>query len=1029
MKRSNKPMISVLLELKFNGIKYLSTLVRPLLLSTLFIIFSSFLNKNGEDLSSDRLSPPYLCCEHKWADSVLAALSPEQRIAQLFMVAAYSNRDQQHVGFITKLIEDYGIGGLIFFQGGPVREAKLTNLYQSISNVPLMIAMDAEWGLGMRLDSTTKFPYQMALGAIQDNRLIYDMGAEIARQSKLMGIHVNFAPVVDVNNNRNNPVINYRSFGEDRENVAAKGISYMKGLQDNHVLANAKHFPGHGDTDTDSHLALPVISHPHNRLDSLELYPFKELVSQGLGSMMIAHLYVPAYEKKKNIASTLSKNIVTHLLRDSLGFDGLIFTDALNMRGVSKYFGPGEVDVRALLAGNDVLLFAENVPLAIEKIKKAIKKGLITQEEIDGRCLNILKAKKWMQLDDYKALNLDQLINNLNIRSALVLKRKLIESSLTLIKNEKAILPIDHLDKKRIASLSIGNKEPGESYFQLMMDNYAPIDHFNLTMKPTPAQIAAMADKLSAYNLVLVGIHSNTNSPRRNFGISSQCDLVLLEISKNSDVILTSFSNPYGLSSLTSLKDLDGILVSYSNNRIEQELSAQLLFGGISAGGKLPVSISKEFPFGLGIETQATRLKYTLPEELGISSSKLDSIDTLVARAIKAEATPGCQVMVAVKGKVIYQKAFGHHTYDQKKPVLKSDLYDLASLTKILASTSSLIKLQGEGKFSMDSTLGHYLPELDTADERDLVIQDVLTHHAGLKSWVPFWLNTMDNVKYSVRKKAFETQGAKYKDGMYSTTETEEHPIKVAKNLYLIASYKDSIYDYILRETVELAEKKYLYSDLGYYFVKKIIEKLTETTLDTYVRESFYAPLGLRTLCYNPEYKFDLDRIVPTEDDKIFRRQLVHGTVHDPGAAMLGGVGGHAGLFSNANDLGIYMQMLLNGGAYGGKKYLDDSIINLYSNCQFCDDDEKDNRRGAGFDKPEMDYTKDGPTCQCISQKSFGHTGFTGTLIWADPEKEVVYVFLSNRVHPDSENKSLVQMNVRTDIMQAIYDALADINL
>ncbi len=953
----------------------------------------------------------------------MASLSPEQRIAQLFMVAAYSNRDQQHVKFISKLIVDYGIGGLIFFQGGPVREARLTNLYQSISNIPLMIAMDAEWGLGMRLDSTTKFPYQMALGAIQDNKLIYDMGAEIARQSRLMGIHINFAPVVDVNNNPNNPVINYRSFGENRENVAAKGIAYMKGLQDNHVLANAKHFPGHGDTDTDSHMALPVISHPHKRLDSLELYPFKQLIKQGLGSIMIAHLYVPAYEKKKNIASTLSKNIVTHLLRDSLGFDGLIFTDALNMRGVSKYFKPGEVDVRALIAGNDVLLFAENVPLAIEKIVKAMEKGQISQAEIDARCLNILKAKKWMQLDDYKELNIYNLINNLNNVNALVLKRNLIESSLTLIQNKNEIIPIKELDKKRIASLSIGHKGPGESYFQQMLNNYAPIDHFNLSLKPTFDEMAASLRKLSPYDLVLVGIHSNTNSPRRNFGISDQCDDVLRELSKQTKVILTSFSSPYGLSSLHSLQNLNGILISYSNNRIEQELSAQLLFGGISASGKLPISISDAFPFGLGIDTKATRLKYTIPEELGINSAKLDSIDTLVARAIKSEATPGCQVMVAIQGKVIYQKAFGHHTYDEKKPVLNSDLYDLASLTKILASTSSLMKLQGEGKFSMDNTLGHYLPELDTADERDLVIQDVLTHHSGLESWVPFWINTMDNVRYSMRKKEFITKGAKYKDGMYSTTQTDEHPIKVAKNLFLIASYTDSIYDYILREKVE-KEKEYLYSDLGYYFMLKIIEKLTETSLDVYVNENFYAPLGLHTLGYNPQNRFDLARIVPTEDDKIFRRQLVHGTVHDPGAAMMGGVGGHAGLFSNANDLGIFMQMLLNGGEYGGRRYLNEEVIDLYSKCQFCDDDEKDNRRGAGFDKPEMDYTKDGPTCQCISQKSFGHSGFTGTLIWADPDKEVVYVFLSNRIHPDVENKKLVRMNVRTEIMQAIYNAI-----
>ncbi|HSJ11173.1 MAG TPA: glycoside hydrolase family 3 N-terminal domain-containing protein, partial [Gillisia sp.] len=370
-------------------------------LTSLFIILGILSSWNSAAQYSEPVTPEFLQYENsKWVDSIMKTLSPDERIAQLIMVAAYSNRGEEHKEEILKLIKEQKIGGLIFFQGGPVRQVRLMNEYQAASKVPLLGAIDAEWGLGMRLDTTVSYPFQMALGAIKDESLIYDMGAEIARQIKRTGLHLNFAPVLDVNNNPNNPVINYRSFGEDKYNVTSKAIAYMKGMQDHQLLTTAKHFPGHGDTDTDSHYALPQITHTRARLDSLELYPFRKIVKAGIGGVMVAHLDIPALDST-GVPSTLSKPIITSLLKDELGFQGLTVTDAMNMKGVTEGNEPGVVDKDAILAGNDLLEFTEDVPKAIQEIRKAIRQGLISQAEIDRRCRKILAVKYWVGLNKF----------------------------------------------------------------------------------------------------------------------------------------------------------------------------------------------------------------------------------------------------------------------------------------------------------------------------------------------------------------------------------------------------------------------------------------------------------------------------------------------------------------------------------------------------------------------------------------------------------------------------------------------------
>jgi beta-N-acetylhexosaminidase len=971
---------------------------RVVILFLTTIIFLSFVpGKNIQD-------PPFFSENTHWADSVFKTLSPDERIAQLFMVAAYSNKDKTHVNEIKKLVSEYKIGGLIFFQGGPYRQAVLSNCYQSCSKVPLLMAMDAEWGLAMRLDSTTKFPRQMTLGAIQNDSLIYEMGVEIARQTKRLGMQVNFAPDIDINNNPLNPVIGNRSFGEDKYNVTRKALMYMKGMQDNHVLACGKHFPGHGDTDSDSHKTLPTIKSSRARLDTLELYPFKELIAQGLGSMMVAHLSIPALDTTPNQASTLTKKIVTGLLKDTLGFKGLVFTDALNMKGVSKFYKPGEVDAKALVAGNDVLLFPEDVPTGIKEIKAAIERGEITQEEIDKRVMKILLVKQWSGLDHYQKIKLKNITEDLNTPQAELLNRKLTEASLTLLKNEDYILPLQHLDSLKIASLSLGYKE--QNLFQNVLQNYSPITHFGIDKDAKQDEFDSTLLKLKNYNLVIVHLNNTNNKPDKNFGLTPGVKQMLAALVKQNKVVINISANPYILAKLDSLQYAKAIIMSYEDNDYSQIYSAQLIFGGVAASGKLPVTASSLFGVGTGFPTKAIRFKYTIPEEVGADSKKLDKIDSIAMKGIKDHVYPGCQILVAKNGKVIYQKSFGYHTYENKIKVKNDDLYDIASITKIASSTISLMSLLDEKKVFLDSRLCDYLPMVEGTNKENIILREMLTHQAGLRDWIPFWMKTVN-------------KDGSYKEGIYNKTPNDFFYKRVANDMYINVNYEDTIYKQILDSPLK-ERGKYLYSDLGYYFLKKIIEKETGMPLNIYTQNTFYAPLGLTTMGYKPLAKFDVNRIVPTEFDAKFRKQLIHGDVHDQGAAMLGGVAGHAGLFSDANDLAVIMQLFMNKGEYGGVRYLDSSTVSECTKCQYC----KENRRAIGFDKPEMNPDKDSPVCGCVSYLSFGHTGFTGTLAWADPTNQLVYIFLSNRVYPDATDNKLAKSGIRTKIQEVIYDVV-----
>ena len=942
-----------------------------------------------------------------WADSIILSLSEEERIAQLFMVAAYSNLGEKHKISIENFINNYKIGGLMFLQGGPARQAKLTNHYQSISKTPLMIAIDAEWGVSMRLDSSLRFPWQMTLGAIDDHELIYQMGVEIARQCRLLGIHINFAPVVDVNSNPENPIINNRSFGEDPHKVARFGVAYMQGMQDNNILACAKHFPGHGDTDKDSHHSLPVVDQLKYRLKEVELVPFQKMIDKGLGSVMIAHLSIPSLDNTKNLPVSLSSKVVDGLLKEEMGFTGLSITDALNMKGVSQFYLPGIVDVKALLAGNDVLLFAQDVPKAIEEIKKAISLNEITQSEIDARCHKILMAKKWMGLNDYSPVDVKTIKDSIVIERTRVLNKQLVGSSITLLQNYNDLIPLKRLDTLKIASVCIGEDAKN---FQNMLSQYAPINHFSISEKASLSEQIDLLNKLSDFNLVIASVHKSNANAWKSYKISKKADILLRSIAKESKVIVPIFANPYSINSFLTINNFDGLLLSYQNSEVSQEQAAQAIFGGIGVNGKIPVS-TKHFEINTGIKTESIRLRYALQEELNINKNLFYKIDSIVEKAIFEKATPGCQVLIAKDGNIFFNKSYGYHTYDNEKVVKNSDLYDIASVTKIAATVPLLMHMVDNKELKLDDNLGKYLI-LDSTNKEQLIIRDILAHQSGLLPWIPFYEQTL--VKDSI------SGLMQLRDTLYSDKYSEEFPILVAKDIYLHYSYPDSLIKQIISSDL-LEKKEYYYSDLGYYLFQEIIENSFggQRSLNQLSSDYFYKKLGMENLGFLPLKRIDLSRIVPTEVDFRFRSQLLRGYVHDMGAAMKGGVSGHAGLFSNANDLAKLMQMYLQNGEYAGERYLSQQVVKEFTKYQFAD-----SRRGAGFDKVVLENQKGGPASLNASEYAFGHSGFTGTLAWADTKSNLIYIFLSNRIHPDPKNRKLINTNVRTEIMKLIYNSL-----
>lgn len=951
----------------------------------------------------------------QWVDSVYGQLSEEERIGQLFMVAAYSGGKSYNEPDVTKLVAANQVGGLIFMQGTPEAQAKQNNKYQKLSKVPLLIGMDAEWGLGMRLTGVKDLPRQMMIGATKDTTLAYRLGTAVAAQCKRLGVHINFAPVVDVNNNPKNPIINARSFGEDKEWVSKLGIAYMRGMQDNGVMACAKHFPGHGDTETDSHKDLPTINKSIEELEQLELYPFKQLIDAGVRSMMVAHLDIPSLESEPHIPTTLSENTVNNYLKQKMGFSGLVFTDALNMQGVAKYFEPGDVDLRAFLAGNDVLLFSQDVPTAINKIQAAIASGKISVEELEHRVKKILSAKYDMGLSSYEEIDPEHATRDLN-KSTLDVWYNMAEASTTFVRDRNRI--VNELVRKHGSIRYIGVNENSSTELLKELKNELPgIKSSWLPKGSSSASVSGAVAAAGSSDICIVAVHDMSFYPRsgNRYGLDAQQISFLKQVQNKKNVILVLMGNPYLLQHFCNFGT---VFIGYEDHQVTEQVMASVLMGITPAKGKLPVTpcagMKMELAPKLLAETTrpvkepvVDRLeKVFFIEDAGVvNRDALSELNIFLERSVIDGVFPGCQVIAAKNGKIFYNRAFGYYDAYKTIKIDTNTIYDVASLTKVLATTLAVMRLYEEGKLELDRPLIHYLHWVKGTDKAGLKIRDLLLHQAGLKSWIPFYTETLDS-------------NGQPDPVFYSKRPSSEYSVQVAENLFMRGDYRDSIWNTILTYPLE-NRGRYVYSDLDFYFLAAVVEQLTGKPLDVYVDEEFYKPMELYNISYKPLTKYPLSRIAPTENDMYFRMQTVRGHVHDQGASMFGGVAGHAGLFANAEDVAAIFQMLLQGGSYNGVRFFKKETIGYFTAYN-----SRLSRRGLGFDKPYAEIDNAGPTGERVSGYAFGHQGFTGTCAWADPENGVVFVFLSNRVNPSAENKKINRQSTRTVAQDYIYEAL-----
>ena len=962
-----------------------------------FIILLYFQNQQAQ--SFDPLASKDLESQNKWVDSIYNKLSIDEKIGQLFFVQATGNKTNNSEKIVSD-IKNFKIGGLIFSTGDPTTQAHLTNKFQNLSSTPLLISMDAEWGIGMRLDSVPKFPWNMSLGAVTDDSILEDIGSAIGDQFNRLGIHMNFAPVIDINTNSKNPIIGNRSFGESKINVSEKGINFTKGLQSKNILATAKHFPGHGDTFKDSHLTLPTISFDKKRIKEVELYPFKKLIENGLSSVMIAHLNVPSLEKEKMLPSTLSKNIVENILIDELDFKGLVITDALGMKGVSEY-SKKNVDLLAFLAGNDILLMSSNISKGIKEIKKSYKKGKISEERLSRSVKKILKAKYKVGLHNYKSIETKNLIEDLNNTSVDNLINKSIENIPVLIKNKDDIIPLK-LDSNNIINLQFGNDNG--IIFNEYLNKYKNIKSVNAS----DINNLDLISLISENETLIVSFHMKSNTPWENMNkkfTSHELELIEL-LEKHKNKILVSFTNPYTLSQI-NLESYNSIIISFQNNPQFQKTTAQQVFGAKKIKGVLPVSINEKYQEGKGLLSEDINiLSFDTPEHVGIDRNKLSEIDSIISYAIENEMTPGAQILVAKNSKVIYEKSFGKLRYKETLETNSETIYDLASLTKILVTTPIVMSLFDKKVIDLETKLKNIIPRYKDSNKSDISIKELLSGHAGLQAWIPFYKMTLDEEN---------KPSSKY----YSFKRNKINSLKVAPDLFLRADYIDTIRN-IIKES-DLLKTKYKYSDLSYLIIQEYIEDYYNKNLEQIIDELMFKKLGIN-LTYNPFLKNSTYNVAPTEIDEYFRYKEINGYVHDMAAAMFGGISSHAGLFGNAINVAKVMQMYLQDGNYANQQILKSKTINLFNNCYYCDED---NRRGVGFDKPQLE--DEGPTCGCVSMNSFGHSGWTGTFAWADPDLDIIYIFLSNRSYPSGEaagKSKLVKEDIRSKIQEVIYKSI-----
>jgi beta-N-acetylhexosaminidase len=937
----------------------------------------TFLTGNSQDLKT------------QWVDSVFQTLNASEKVGQLFMIPASAYASSDDLNDVVSTIRKHQPGSVLITRGGPVSHTELINKLQSHAKVPLLVGIHAEWGLAQTLDSTISFQQAMLLASLHQNELIYRLGKEIAHEMKLLGIHINFAPNGDIDIARQPYPQSLRYFSDSKERVAEKAVEFIRGMQEEGVLACAIHpasLEKINELDSSSFITVPS-------LDTVGLYPYRKMVNAGLSGLLTSHLHLYPHFTKTHSPTQL---FISEVLKKSLGFSGISFTDIANLKKITGELQEGAIEQLALEVGNDILMNPDNISAAIRRITRAIKKDEILEARLDQAVKKILAAKYDAGLASTKKISTDNLLIRLNSPQAALLKHQISEASVTLLTNTRKSIPIYTIEHKKFISISIGSEEKNE--FTRYLSKYAPFDHVPIRFSKDTAQIK---NKLATADVIVVGIFPYASSFIE--------DLIpfIQSLSRDKEVIVVHFGNP---SEIRQLENIPTLMVGYSDQHGIPKMAAQIIFGGLTASGELPVDIGN-YKEGSGIISETTgRLSYSLPEAVGIDSRTLTKIDAIAREAIAIGATPGSHVLVAKDGKVVYEQSNGYLTYENKTPVSDQTIYDLASLTKVSATLQTVMFMQEKGLIDFNKKLSVYLPELKNSNKKDFTIKDILTHQAGLWPFLPFWSQTMKDGRHLPQ--------------YYSSVNSNDYPYPVAESLFAHKSIKDSLWHWIIkakvREKPPRTPNTYVYSDMGFYMMQHLAEKMLNQPMEDFLEQNLYEPLGAYALGYLPLRKFPDYLIAPTENDILFRKKLLSGYVHDQGAAMHGGIAGHAGLFGTANDLAKLGQMLLQNGSYGGQQYYKPETVELFTTRQY-----NPSRRGLGWDKPTPSEWN-GPTTLYASKKTFGHTGFTGTCIWVDPEFNLVFIYLSNRVHPDMTNNRLLNANIRPRIQEVIYKAIFD---
>jgi beta-glucosidase-like glycosyl hydrolase/CubicO group peptidase (beta-lactamase class C family) len=927
-----------------------------------------------------------------WVDSVLASMTVEEKVGQLIMAKAFGHfisTDSDEFLRLEQLVKDQKVGGFVMFQGDVYGQAVLINKLQRLSRIPLLVAADFERGVAMRVRRGTYFPDAMAIGATRNPEYAYKTARAIAEEARAIGVHQNLAPVADVSNNPNNPVINTRSFGEDRDLVAQMVSAFVRGTNHAGVVSTVKHFPGHGDTGMDSHLDLPVLPFDRTRLDSVELVPFRSAVDSGVMSVMVAHLEVPALDSNAGVPATLSRSAITNVLKEELGFQGLVVTDALDMQGLLKGFSIDSSAVMAVKAGVDVLLVPSNETVAASALLSAVVRGEITEERLNRSVRKILLVKRWLRLDEQRFVNEEKIGDHVGTREHRKLAREIARNAVTVIRNEGNLLPLQYYGKQRLLSVIISDtednrteinrpanpypNEPAGAYFsQLLRRRNGPIVTYRLTPGSNAIDFDSVLTLARRADVVLVTLYAKVRSASGKIGIPENMNGFLAKLSGlNRPTAVVSFGNPYAVAAFPKAQ---GLVCAYADAEVMVEAAVEALFGEIPVAGRLPVSIPGVCGYGTGLALRASYLRKDDPSSAGFNAARLKRVDEIVLSAIRDSAFPGAQVAVAKDGILVYSKSFGTYTYDpDSREIDGSTLFDLASLTKVVATTASVMRLIDQKKLTLEDTVGKLLPLFSGGEKASVTVRQLLMHTGGLP---PF------RKLYDVCTSAVEAL-----DSIYATP--------------LVAHPGDST----------------IYSDLGMIILGKVVEKVSGASLAEFAAREFFQPLRMNSTVFNPS-RAASSYVAPTEVDTVWRKQLIQGTVHDENAALLGGVAGNAGLFSTASDLAVFMQMLLNGGTYGGVRYLADSTVQRFTRLQ-----DSSGVRALGWDMKSKEGSSAGDV---FSMSSFGHLGFTGTSIWADPERNVFVVFLTNRIHPNRANNRISK--VRPALHDAVMSALEPYN-